>query len=734
MKQRFIIFILLIYISLNTYSDDAYIYGQRVLELNNQISSFFPRDENSSGEKELFTYLEKTFNDLHISYSVMDYSELELGHSFSKGYSVLINGAKDDLMVIAVPLNNTPGNNSTRDGSINIAIALQLLEIFSKFEPPLSIEFLFLGAEKGPDSIYPIGSRYFLTNFSSTSATILLYLDMDSAGDLLTLKNSSHNDLTPMWMVEKFSELFQRENIDFTNDNIQALAFQSGFEKPSGIIKTYMDNEIPALVIESRIHNDQILGEDLWVNSFIESILSFILDNSSGFDKEWDRHYIITQVGNVIISVGESEGIFVMLSVLSILLLVILIKSRNLHLNLKRFRRHFLTFPLLLFLTFMYLFLSTLLIEELTFLKNFPTLWKSYPLLFLIFKISMTFFLYSSFNFLLRGLSISRSHHFYTYSAFVSVFISMFTVLIFNVNYSYFFLWSLLFISIFMITRNEIIKRLSILISPLPILFICYIILTHPYLKISNFLIMSRISGNIFLTIIIMPTLMLISSLNYFHHRNYRHRRNFRNILSIIFWGILTIFIFYKFSTSNPYHIFNKQPVYIDEHINLNDSSRSILIKSPAPIGDISMQLDEQKLQLKDVSRSAEVTAPMIENLIEIEEDYSTFLDRISLDYIIFAKGSPEYINIKLMSDKSLIIFDSTFPYELTSDGKEIVFFIGRNPKVPLEMKLILPRGSTPHINIQIQYEIFPYNFKLSGDNIYTVKKMTIEKKIEWNH
>jgi len=734
MKRTYSLLLLFFVSSFLLSGDDAYLYGKRTIELRNEINVFYPREENSTGEILLFDFLENYYINLDIDFSILDYSKLEKGHSFSKGYSVFIDGDKDDLMVIAVPLNHKSTQDQNRNGSINIAIALQLLEIFAEYKPPVSIEFLFLGAERGSGPYYPIGTEYFLSNFSSRSPTMLLYLDMENQGDLITIKNSSGSDLSPMWLVERFTERFKEKNLIFSTESIQSLAYQSGFETPSNIIESYLSDEVPAILLESEFTNDQKLSDDQWANSFIESILSFVLDSEPGFNIEWDRHYYVSELGNYLITLGEKEGVLIIISLLSILLLVILLRSRNLHLNLKRFRKHLWTFPLLLFLTFLYLFLSTLIIEEISIIKDFPNLWQQYPMIFLLFKICSTLFLYSGFIYLVRGLSISRSHHFYTYSAFTSVIISMFTILIFNINFSYFFLWSLFIISLFMISRNEIIKWISIILSPLPLIVICYLIFKEPYVEICSFLLVSRVTGNIFLTIIIMPTLMLISSLHYFHHRFHRHRGGFRIVISLLFWGSMTFLVLYNLNTFSPFTVFNRQPVYVDEKIDLNQKSRSILLSSPAPIGNVELQLDKQKLLLNDVGRSAEVTAPLIEDLLKIEETYSTFLDRMSLKYIITAKGYPDFVNIKLRSEKPLIIFDSNYPFEVTADGKEINFFIGKNPHIPLDLDIILPRGSVPLIGISVVYSNFPYEFDLKGDLLTTEKKLTIENEIKWNH
>lgn len=714
--------------------DIPYIYSKQIIEIQNELSEYFPREENSDNEKALFDYLENNFERVKSGYTVLDYSRLEKGHSFSRGYSVKINGKIDDLLVIAVPLNNKDYQNNINSGSVNIAIALKLLEIFSNFEPPVSVEFLFLGGERGDSKIYPIGSRYFLSNYAATIPTIVLYLDMDKAGDLITFRNSSHKDLSPMWLTESFAEIFIRENLDITTNSIQSLVFQSGFEIAPSIISTYLESEVPAIMLESGKSRDIKLSDDQWINSFIKSVLTFILNNEQGFDREWNRHYYISRIDGVLIMMGEKEGLLIIISLLAVLLFLLLFKSRNLHLNLKRFKNHFMTLPLLFFLTFLYLFLSTLIIEEISNMKDFPEMWTQFPILFLIFKLIAALFLYSGFQFLIKGLAISPSHHFYTYSAFVSVLINLFAVLIYNINFAYFFLWSLIIVSLFMITKKEFVKRIAIILSPLPLVIICYIIFKQPYLEICRFILKSRINGNIFLTIIIMPSLMLITSLNYYHHRFHRHRRSFSNIFSLIFWGSINLIILYNINNLSSYSSENKQPVIVDEIINLNEMSRSILLNSPAPIGDISLKLGEQELQLRNVKRSAEISAPMIPGLLNISETSSTFLDRKNLQYTFTAEGSPDKINIRLKSEKPMIIFDSNFPFEVTADGKTIDFYIGKNPDFPLQLNLIIPRGSKPDSVISLEYSDFPYEFKIDGELLNPQKKLSIVKNLQWEN
>lgn len=225
---------------------------------------------------------------------------------------------------------------------------------------------------------------------------------------------------------------------------------------------------------------------------------------------------------------------------------------------------------------------------------------------------------------------------------------------------------------------------------------------------------------------------MLLSSLNHYLHRFHRHRRSFRNALSLAVWGGLTIFTLYRIVVLDSFNEEKAQPVFINEKIDLQESSRSIKISSPAPVGDISLRLDDQVLSLKDVGRAAQITAPMIGDLLTVTKESSSFLDRLSVRYTIDAKGSPDKIAVELQSEKPLIIFDSNYPSEMTADGKTVMFQIGANPRLPLDLDIILSRNAVPHMMLNLTYSDYPYQFSLSDDTLELHKILNVTAGFPW--
>lgn len=732
--MRYILLILIqifLWLNVQVLSSESYKYGIDVTRIMEEIQPLFPRKENSSNEKKLFHYLEEKLDKLPVQYRILDYKKSDNYHSFSQGYVVDVPGLNDDTILIIVPLNNKDSQNTLRSGSINIATALQLLEIFTNYKPPISIQFLFLGAERGSEYPYPIGSREFINDFVRDSS-VALYLDLTAPGDLIEIRKSSTTDQSPRWLVETLAKKFGENELPVSTGALETLAYESGFETSPPVVDVYLESGIPIALLQSSPQIQSSKPSEQWINDFIESLLSFILDYKNGLPQEWERHYFIGTFKDKILVFGETESILLIVLIASSLMFILLMKSRNLHLNLKRFKNHLWTLPLLFFLSFLYLFLTTLIIEELSGLRNYPDLWLSSPLLFILFKLFSALFLYTVFVFTIRGVSLSPSHHFYTYTAFFAIIISLITVMVYNFSYSYFFLWGLLTISLFMMSRNRILKRIAIILTPMPLLIVIYLIVSFPYYEISRFLITSRISGNMFFTILLMPTLMLFSSQNHFLHRFHRHRNSFSNVLSLLTMGLVCVVLLYKIMTVPTFTDIRKQPLNITEKIDLTNSTRLLHLSSTAPAGDINLQLDNFNLTLSDMGREADITAPMLENLLSVTKKSSQFLDRTSLDYTIDAKGSPDLIKINLSSETPLILFNANFPSRASADGKTITFHIGKNPQLPLHLNFIVSRTSSPLMNLQVFYSEFPYRFSMSKQNFSLNKELIVSKSIPW--
>ena len=83
-----------------------------------------------------------------------------------------------DTLILAVALNHPPETSNTLEGSINIALALSILEQLKTSKPPISVKVLFLGAEFGDDPDYPMGSKLFLRDFYPEHHVMVLYLNL----------------------------------------------------------------------------------------------------------------------------------------------------------------------------------------------------------------------------------------------------------------------------------------------------------------------------------------------------------------------------------------------------------------------------------------------------------------------------------------------------------------------------------------------------------------------------
>ena len=142
------------------------------------IQSFYPRLEGSEGEKRALSFIQSRLASLGAIFTPFDFSDSDFEHSFSSCIRVDVPGRLKDTLIIAVPLDQRPDAEQSRDGAINIALALDLIRRSRGAPPPVSLTVLFLGAEFGDSDAYPMGSTLFLRDFQPDYRAAVVYLNL----------------------------------------------------------------------------------------------------------------------------------------------------------------------------------------------------------------------------------------------------------------------------------------------------------------------------------------------------------------------------------------------------------------------------------------------------------------------------------------------------------------------------------------------------------------------------
>lgn len=698
----------------------------------NTIHGFYPRLEGSEGEKKLIRFITKRLEYIHARYSLQDFSNSDLVHSFSKNIVVDIPGRLKDTLILAVPLNHSSKEPEKYDGSINIAIALAFIQQLMHTKPPVSVKVVFLGAEYGEGSNYPMGSRLFLRDFEPDYKVVAVYMNIRKAPSRLYIGGGAKGIVTPYWLLDKSTTALKKTDIYFLVRGNENQIFRMGLTKKTTIIEPYLKADYPAISFSGEYDRMPPDGRKNFIFSFNLFLNTLLNEFKSGFPESWDKHYLFFQAKNFYFIIPEENYIIILLAMFLLSVLYALIFPERIKRYVKTIKKSIWTFPVILSVTFVILTLSTLILEGITYLRRFPTIWEYLPLLFLAEKAAIALFLYAVLYNILKKLPFSRNGSFYSASALLFFLIDTVILAVINISFTYYFLWAFFFALLFTISPYRIIKVLLFLASPYWIIKATLELFTLPSLDFCRVVLFSRIWGNILLAVIIVPFIFLLIRLGLIVPPARRARRKkkrgadkYKRVRDIaIFFGFLSLLFFtYLFIFFKPFNGKTAQPIAALETINITNKTNNLIITSPAPIGEIEYRTGKNTIKVNTKSRKYITPLQGIPSLIHFTSQSVAFLNRNNYELETQLKGNPSKVEVVISSNKEFVLYDANFPFKRDKSGKSYSIFIGVNPPVPLILQFTLPKGFQFDIRFKVNYRNPPVPLSVTGKN----KKTDVE-------
>lgn len=686
----------------------------------------YPRTEGSQGEKRSLEHIKKRLESLGIAYSQQGFHNLEGAYSFSSSIEVNIKGARPDTLLVIVPVDSPPHATKDNSGSINLALALGMIELMHKSTLPVSVRFLFLGGEFGSGPSYPIGTRQFLANFYPDYPVVALYLNFDHIPGRTDITAGGRRIVAPYWLIQRSSAAMDRAGLFYLLRGNENQIFRLGLINNPPLINPYLEAGYPALELSNLGGKLPKAEEAHWVASFLTYINDFLEASRSGFPTHWDHHYLFFQARFFSFILTERDYVLLVILILGLLLAYpIVFPERFLH-YLRTIGRNLLSIPLLLALVFVFLLLGTLLIDGISTIRDFPTLWTHAPLLFFVCKIAAALFLFALLYRFLKRLPFSRTGRFYSAASIFLLLVDSIVLGILDFSLAYYFVWALVWAALFSITRLRWLKALFLIISTTWLLKALYDIFTLPALDAVRIILQSRVNGNIIIALIILPFLFMIIRLDFL----FRHPNRTRGGITIIraldsMLGIATAALFAYLTTFTVYGPGKPQPIDVTETMNLNAATRTIDLVSPAPIGKIALTTRDLSQSINTKSRHYTTTVAGTRPILKEQTSASAFLDREHFDLHIEPVGKPTTVSITLSSKKQIVIFDANFPFSYSEQGLRAEIHIGTNPPFPLDIQFTLPQKSDITVTLRLTYAVLPYPIHVSGKDV-TVRKSLI--------
>lgn len=696
-----------------------------ILQDMHTFSTYYPRVENSRGERESLSYLRDRLEEIGLPYTVRSLGTYEGFHSFSSTVEVVFpavnNGQQqgEEKLFLMFPLNHPENAKKEEDGSAGLAIALEVCRGLSTSPPPIEVHVLFPGAEFGEQGQYGLGTQAFLQDFSSHGESALLYVDIRRFTDRLLFQPAGTGKVAPAWLVSFTSDALLRAGLNYDFSTLGFNIHQLAFNEWKTRIDPFLENEIPSIYLaSSELGSEEDGPGPTDLSSFL---MNFIEDFPRPIPASWDRHYVMFKGDQFSLLLPELSYVLILLVLFAAVLLYPFFQKKRFHRYVRSLKKNGWVLPIIFSLMFLYLLIATFLIEGLSTLRRFPLLWKESPFLLLALKVSFAVFLFT------LSHSITFPFHFGRlrgsfYSASGLLFLLINVVLFTLVNLSLTVYGVLLFLLgfLFSLARARTMKLAFLIISIVLTLGLLLQFFREGSSALTYGVLLSRYRGNLLISLQLLPHMLFILRVRMLYHLPSRPKtRRFTLLVELIFGifsaAVVAYFAFF-FTPLSP----GGQRLTVTEEIN---GGHTIRFESPLPLETMDFRSISGQIYSLDISEKspgrAELRLPSYGELLSVSMKSHVFLGRISYSVDLASPALsvlPKEVHPVLESSGELTIYDSDFPYSIQTKLDRVLFHVGRNPDFPFRFSFTVPAKLEGSLRVEVVCRTPPYDIGIDRE------------------
>ncbi len=674
------------------------------------IGSFHPRLEGSEGEKRAVTFIESRLASLGVAYTPFDFSDSDFEHSFSSCVRVDIPGRVRDTLIVAVPLDQQPDAEEGKDGSVNIALALDLIRRTAHVPPSVSLTVLFLGAEFGDTDVYPMGSTLFLRDFQPDYRAAVIYLNLREVPARILVRGGGRGIVTPYWLMNRSVDALRAAGIPYVLRGDESQIFRLASVAERTAIEPYLKAGYPSVELDGEY--GAVTGREAadWMTSFPVFFQTLIQETMTGIPEDWDRHYLLFQLGDYPLIITERAYITILVIALSAMLLY----SLAFHNGMRRYLRTLVrNLPALLPITgiaFLFLFAGTLAVQGIQSMRGFSALWSYAPLPALLLKACVALLLYSALYNPARRLPFPRNGTFYSAAALFILLVDIAVVAAFNVSFTYYFLWAFIFVFLSALVRPRYAKVLLFIPAPFWGVRGLIKVFTMPALPLCHFLLLSPIWGNLFIAAACLPFILVVLRLGLILPGRGVLRRRVREY---VFAGALllgTAVLATRLVVFSPFSAQNPQPLEVTQALEIGSRDEvtgdTLSVTSPAPLRAITVVDASGSRRLAAPGTGVTLRlSPPASSPVKITQDSSAFFSQRTVTLEVAMPSSPRAVVATLSSAQDFILFDCSFPF-IREGSNRYRILIGAFAPNPLELQLTLPAGGAFTLGLDMEFSL----------------------------
>ncbi len=701
-----------------------------------RLQRTLPNDEASPGERELLEFISERIQRESAARSSVDHVKLERvehssalsGHSFSDSLLVSIAGRTDQTLLILVPVNSPSYVQDLPFGAPGVIAALELILAHTEEIPEVALHVVF-GTAARRDR--PLLQNTILERFDDSPPDAVVLVDILTTDRTMEIVSGSPGVVAPPWLIELVRQSTTGSGFTSRTLGTAEQIFRIG-ARPSGrdyLLEPFLNHGIPSVLLV-----DGATARESWQNDTplrltqfetfttadihtsargLFTILSTITRDLPELTRsEWDRNAIRYTVRGREIVIGETEYLIFLLVSIGFVFAYAVTHRQALARYIRTVRRNFLSLPLLFGISYVFLLLFGQLSEMILVFRGTPELSRVLPIALFGFKIFGAFLLLQVTYLTIRGLPLSRNGSFYSAASVLMLLISVFVFGSLGIATAAPFVMALLATVLFTLTRNRVAKIVFLVLAAIP-----PAILTYSFLSLEEGATVARLVSdpvtNLLPTLVVMPYLMLLVRMDFLFRHPVSGGRSFTmKIISTIVAAALIISAI-QLASGAPFSFQRLQRVRITEESDLGAGEATLVIESISEVLglDIIHNGETKDLPRRSTRTQYEVSLP--EPHLDLQVDEESFLARRIVNVRITTDLDLESLEIALLSDEPLLIYQSTFPFRVSSAGNRVEFVSGRNPPNELELQFVIPVESEPLIEmrstasriLRLQYE-----------------------------
>ena len=711
------------------------------------LSALGPRTEASSGDLHAADYVQRRLTAMGLSPRLRSSND-----PFSAIVEAVVPGTLPDSLLVVVPL--APPAPAPDDpiaawrrlveptvSGIAPAVALGFARSLAGTSqpPPVTVRFLFLGAEHGAaEQGYPMGSRMFLQEFQAGAPVAVLYLDLRDIPSHLVPYAGAAGIESPPWLYDRVVKALQAAGNPLRLTRANTIHLVRLGLTPQSPLAPFHQAGLPGLKLAGQYRPLDDSESDLWPDRMQEFMGLLLASFTDGVPDDWGRHYLLFNRPRSPLIVTEPDYMTALIVVLALAITYLFGVSGRLRFYLAPLWRDLWRIPLLAVVTYVAISAGTAVVRLLPTVRGTPTLWHEAPLLLMTLKIAVALLTVA----LLRYVAAARwlpqprrkpVARFDWGAAVVLLFALSAGAAVIDVALTFPLMWALLCALLATTSSNGWIRLLWIVPAPLWIIAPARGLLALPALPFVELVLFASPGVDLLATAAVLPFWLLVRGAAAGLRRNGRRRPGYGRRAALHAWtatlAVLIVAGSAQALTMNLYGETGLQPLAARASIDLDTGRSNLHLSSPGPIGAVTVNMAGEERTVTTREQVFTVPMPTVTGLMTYTERSETYRDRHSVTLDLAPVGQPRELRLTLESDDAFALLGASHQYWKLDQGSYRLL-VGVGPPNPLPVQLTVPRDLKLVLRFEWVYDQPPVPISVQGDDKMVVTSTRVTGSI----